>query len=80
MNTIKQRNFVLGGGDIITYANCKLFLQKILMLLQKILMFDIFKTGILKTFEPKKSHHFVDLNELILKMYTVLRFKIIFLK
>ena len=34
----------------------------------------------LKIFEPSKSHHFVDLDELILKMYTVLRFQILFYK
>jgi hypothetical protein len=31
----------------------------------------------LEFFEPKKSHHFVDLNELILKIYTVLEFEIL---
>ena len=31
-------------------------------------------------FEPKKSQHFVDLHELILKMYTVLGFEIVFHK
>ena len=31
-------------------------------------------------FEPEKSHHFVDLDKLILKMYTVLRFHIVFYK
>jgi len=31
-------------------------------------------------FEPKKSHHFVDLYELILKMCTVMRFQIAFHK
>ena len=39
--------------------------------------FRFFKTREkLKIFEPSKSHHFVDLDELILKMYTVLRFEI----
>ena len=37
-------------------------------------------TGKLNIFEPKKSHHFVDLDKLILKMYTVLRFQIVFHK
>ncbi len=30
--------------------------------------------------EPKKSHHFIDLNELILKMYTALMLQIAFHK
>jgi hypothetical protein len=39
---------------------------------------DIFKTtGKIKIFEPKKSYHFVILDELILKIYTVLRFQIV---
>jgi hypothetical protein len=43
--------------------------------------FRFFKTrGKLKIFEPSKSHHFVDLDELILKMYTVLGFEIVFCK
>jgi len=29
-------------------------------------------------FEPRKSHCFVDLDELIRKMYTVLRFQLVF--
>jgi len=34
----------------------------------------------LEFFEPKKLHHFVDLDEPIIKMYTVLRFQIVFHK
>jgi hypothetical protein len=33
-----------------------------------------------KIFDPKESHHFVDLYELILEMYTVLGFDILFHK
>jgi len=34
--------------------------------------FHFFKTrGKLEFYESKKSHHFVDLDELILKMYTI---------
>jgi hypothetical protein len=36
--------------------------------------------GKLEFFEPKKFHHFVDLDEPIIKMYTVLRFQIVFHK
>ncbi len=43
--------------------------------------FDFFKTkGKLEIYESKKSHHIVDLDELILKMYTVLRLEIAFHK
>jgi len=28
LNIAKQRNFVLGGGGIINYANCKLFFSE----------------------------------------------------
>ena len=39
---------------------------------KKLLNFDFFKTiGKLKVFQPKKSQHFLDLNGMILKMYTV---------
>ncbi len=49
--------------------------------MEKLYNFDIFKiTGNLKMFEPKKSQHFVDLDNLILKMYTFLRFQIVFHK
>ena len=34
----------------------------------------------LKIFETKKSHHFLDLNEVILKIYTVWVFEIVFHK
>ncbi len=37
-------------------------------------------TGKLKFFEPKKSHQFVDLDELILRMYSVWGFDIVFHK
>ena len=37
-------------------------------------------TGKIKMFEPKKSHPFVDLDELIPKMHTGLGFVIIFHK
>jgi len=43
--------------------------------------YDIFKaTGKSKKFKPKKLHHFVDLDKLILKMYTVWGFDIAFHK
>ena len=32
LNITKQRNFILGGGGIINYADCNLFLHKILIL------------------------------------------------
>ncbi len=39
--------------------------------MKKIVKLDIFRTtGKSKIFEPKKPHHFVDFDELILKMYT----------
>ena len=47
-------------------------------LLKKITKFDIFKTtGKLKISEAKKYHYFVDLDERILKMYTVWGFQAI---
>ena len=45
----------------------------------KFVKFDIFiTTGKLKKFEPNKSYHFVDLGELILKIYTFFRFQLVF--
>jgi hypothetical protein len=57
------------------------FFLNLYLVSKKLYNFDIFKTTEkLKKFEPEKSYHSVDLNELILKMYTVLRFEIVFHK
>ena len=52
--------------------------SKLYNIFQKIRFFKT--TGKSKKFEPKKQHNFVDLGELILKMYTVFRLDIVFHK
>ena len=48
---------------------------------KKIVKFRYVQTkGKLKIFKHKNSHSFVDLDELLLKMYTVLRFHIVLIK
>ena len=45
------------------------------------LNYDFFETrGKLRNFYFKISHHFVEFNELVLKMYTVLWFEVVFHK
>ncbi len=49
--------------------------------MKKIVKFPFFITsGKLKFFEHKKTHNFLDLNELIIKMYIIWKFEIVFHK
>jgi hypothetical protein len=66
---------------ILKYLFLKIFNFKILEIKRKhFKIFNFFNfstTGKLKIFDPKKSHHYVDLDELILIMFTILRFQIV---
>ena len=61
--------------------NLPLSVSIVMIFEKKLRNFDLFETsGKLKFFEPKLSHHFVNLDEWIFKMYTFGGFEILFHK